>query len=238
MGPFGTAARATQLVLPRTSVRPIAWDDDKAPRWGRGSDWLLCDMPHSVCNMCGCKGPGCAPPAHPPTPPPPRCLGCRPLMRLIIFYAADASEAGQVRIKGVFMEWIAQGRMGQLINYYVLSDCCESACRPARLLTCLPPCLHTCLLAVVLLASQPAPLGRSAPAVAALLWHSGQHWHRALHRSRSTGGYCEGDLKKSWARAAPPSYVTGIEVAYDDRVRSIKFNLTGGVQVAAGPADG
>ncbi|KAI7845460.1 hypothetical protein COHA_001010 [Chlorella ohadii] len=130
MGPFGTAARATQLVLPRTSVRPIAWDDDKAPR---------------------------------------------PLMRLIIFYAADASEAGQVRIKGVFMEWIAQGRMGQLINYYVLSDC----------------------------------------------------W-----------GYCEGDLKKSWARAAPPSYVTGIEVAYDDRVRSIKFNLTGGVQVAAGPADG
>lgn len=63
-------------------------------------------------------------------------------------------------------------------------------------------------------------------------------WAQPLRTTlAAAGGYCEG-AAVSWAADYQKYYLTRIVTAHNDRLRTLRFYLTGGAQVAAGPADG
>lgn len=62
-------------------------------------------------------------------------------------------------------------------------------------------------------------------------------WLTAGRRAAPAGGYCEG-AKVSWKGVYPKGYVTRIEAAHDDRLRTLRFYMNNGASVGVGPSDG
>ena len=75
-----------------------------------------------------------------------------------------------------------------------------------------------------------------APALLPQAQHA-RGWLATERRAAAAGGYCEGS-KVSWSGVFPSRYLTRIEAAHDDRLRSLKLFMNNGASVGVGPADG